>query len=259
MSFFKFFGGSKSVKKTETMQNSESMPEFKKDLISRIKIESGYEGPITGFEQCKMCSGECCKKNACACLPEEFGETLTQSVITKLLDSKYYMITAVYRRAPQKSGIPIEAIPILSAREIDVPENGIFISMIHSKCANLGEKGCILNESQRPTQGLLLIPRDKDNCTCFVGVGKIIDQWIKYKEIMDEVIFSKTGKNCQELFEEVIFDEAQIVKKIVECSFIMDMPVNHSTYMAAKAMDLLGVFYGIYGEKIGTMMHDIVN
>ena len=83
----------------------------KREAVERIAKNERYEGPMTGFSKCAGC-GICCKKNACACIPEDF-EDLSVKGIEEILDSGKYMITAFYNQAEMPNGIPIEAIRLL--------------------------------------------------------------------------------------------------------------------------------------------------
>ena len=227
----------------------------KREAVQRIAKEHGYTGPLTGFSQCARC-GECCLKNSCCCIPEDFDD-LSPKGIEELLDSGMYMITAFYEPAKRPGGIPIEVTPVIAAREVNCPDNGINICMLHSACAMLGPKGCTLSEDQRPTQGLMLIPVSEDGCRCYVDAPST--DWQEHKDILDKVVKSRTGKTSQELFEEELVPLAKEIKRQIQEAVCYNGSVSYYVHKTAKAMRTLGVFYGLFGEEIGDVMQDFID
>ncbi len=230
------------------------MTNKKKEFILRTIKANNYNGPIAGFSECIKCGGECCKKNACACVPDDFQD-LTLQGIKEILATGNYMITASYRRE-ERDGIPVTAYPYISAREVDAPQNGIHITMMHSKCAMLRADGCKLTQDDRPSQGLLLIPNGHRGCTCFVDTPTQL--WLPYKDVLDRVVSEYTGKTTQELFEKELFPLANKIKRSVQMAVIYDEPVTVQEILTASAMASLGVFYGLFGEEIGKTMDDFI-
>ena len=214
------------------------MLKAKKDFIEKTKAEHGYSGRITGFSRCAKCGGACCKVNSCACVPADF-EDLSVEGIERALDTGNYMITAVYRNA-SKEGIPFIPVPFLAAREVGAPENGVNITMVHSMCALLGDDGCILSEDERPSQGLLLIPKEEDQCVCYVNApGEL---WFPYREVFDEVIRKRTGKTAQDFFEEEAEPLAHSIEEKIRDAIMNEGYITKSDYLIAKAMLFLGMF-----------------
>ena len=229
------------------------MSNAKQKFIDRTLKNAGYIGPLTGFKECASC-GECCLMNACSCVPEEFSD-LSVAGIEKLLDSGKYMITASYSPV-EKRGIPIEAVPHLSAREVNTPQNGISITMIHSECAMLTPKGCKLSDEERPVQGLLLIPNGEKGCKCFVDTPTKL--WRPYSTVLDQVVLKRTGKTTQELFEKELVPLAIKLKQKVQLAVVCNVPITQQESMAALAMSQLGVFYGLFGNEMGELMDDFI-
>ena len=226
----------------------------KREFIEDIKKANWYEGPMTGFSECAKC-GQCCLKNACACVPEDFDD-LSVKGIEKILDSGKYMICAFYGNASMPNGIPIEALPVITAREVGCPDNGIYITMLHSKCAMLGPNGCKLSEDERPSQGLLLIP-DGKGCKCYLDAPT--DFWREHWNALDEVIKKRTGKTCQELFEEELRPLATSIKRAIQMAVLYGGSISYQEFMTAEAMKRLGVFYGLFGKKLGEVMDDFID
>ena len=226
----------------------------KREAVEKIAKNARYEGPMTGFSMCAGC-GICCKKNACACIPEDF-EDLSIEGIEKILDGGKYMITAFYVHADMPGDIPIRAIPLITAREERCPKNGVNITMRHAKCAMLGEDGCMLSEDERPAQGLLLVPIG-EGCRCLLTDP--MGEWKEYWKVLDEVVQKRTGKTCQTLFEEELVPLATEIKRKVQIAVIYKKSITYQEYMIADAMSNLGVFYGLFGEELGDVMEDFVD
>lgn len=227
----------------------------KKMFLEETMKKNSYSGNITGFSRCVGC-GKCCRINACACVPDDFND-LSLDAIEKIIDTGNFMITASYEPTTKSGGIPIEVFPYISAREVACPENGINITMMHSRCSMLGSDGCKFGEDERPSQGLLLIPESNSKCKCMLDTPT--DFWMDYKEKLDIIIKRRTGKISQELFEEELFPRANSIKRKIQMAVLYNEPVSYQEYMVADAMRSLGVFYGLFGEKIGDVMNDFID
>lgn len=226
----------------------------KEAFLKQRMSKERYDGPITGFSECAGC-GECCRKNACNCVPADF-EDLSVKGIEEILDTGKYMITAFYNQAKMPNGIPIEAIPVIAAREVNCKDNGIHITMLHATCAMLGLEGCKLCEDERPSQGLMLIP-DGEGCKCLLDVPTVY--WEAYSKTLNEVVKKRTGKTVQELFEEELIPLAKDIKHKIQYAVVYGGKISVQEHMAAVAMRDLGVFYGLFGEELGAVMDDFVS
>lgn len=230
------------------------MNEKKKGFMEQTLNDAGYRGKITGFSECVGC-GECCLTNACSCVPDEFSEITVKS-IEELIDSGKYMITASYDVAVGRRGIPVKAYPHISAREANCPEDGVNITMMHSKCTMLGDNGCKFNEDERPVQGLLLIPMGI-GCKCFVDTPTAI--WKPYEKVLDEIVVKRKGKTTQQLFEEELFPLAKELKQKIQMSVIYNQTISLQEKIAAEALLRLGAFHGLFGNELGEVIEDFMN
>lgn len=190
------------------------------EFIEEQLEKHGYKGPLEGFEQCKNCKGLCCKASACIAHPVDFGENLTKEVIEKAIDSKKYMITFSISwnsrliTTWEDPKLKLNVTPIISAREVDCPENGIFVSMVHGPCAMLTEHGCLLTAEERPLTGLLHIPNGTSSCETYVEAP--FEAWEKYSDLLDEIVKERNGNGIEEAFYNIIEEEAAILKLKVQ-------------------------------------------
>lgn len=227
----------------------------KKEYIEQKLKEGGYSGEITGFTECTTC-GLCCLRNACSCSVADFEEITVES-IEKIIDSGKYMITASFELSEERKKFPIKVIPHISAREITSPQNGINITMMHSKCAMLASNGCILAKEERPSQGLLIIPTD-EGCKAFMDVPT--KEWEPYMHILDQVVIKRTGKRSQEIFENEFADLAYRLKCKVQRSVIYDGdPIEFAEYHAIQVIDQWGYYRAVYGDKLGNAIHSFID
>ncbi len=223
----------------------------KLDAVLRIASLHGYEGPFTGFSLCAKCGGLCCLKNSCCCIPEDFDD-LSPEGIEAILDTGKYMICAFFEAVIRDEEIFINVIPAISAREVECPDNGILISLTRSKCANLDKNGCMLNEDERPSQGLTLIPVDENGCRCFLT--NMCDYWEDYLSVLNEVIKKRTGKTVNEIFLENYEQEVTQIKEALQEAVVECKSVPYQVYKAAQRMDKLFLFRAVFGPEIGEAM-----
>lgn len=208
--------------------------------IAQLLEEKHHTGPITGFEACKKCKGMCCYKNACSCAPSDVGEEVTVESVERMLASGKYMITATYvvdQTCKTDLPVPIRVIPHISAREVDAGE--VHISLLHSKCKMLGKNGCTLSEEERPTQGLLLIPKNDDECEDLMPFMSEI--WAPYAKVLDKVVKRKTGMTSQQHLEK----EAKTLLRELRGKLLMAAlydggSITHGEYMALSVFDVWG-------------------
>ena len=175
------------------------------------------------YSICSRCKNCCCKITACGLLPHDIPE-LTVDGIKRILDTGKYSITFMYIASINKP------LPIMISREIGGDK--INNSLIRTTCSLLGENGCTLSEAERPTQALLLIPRENEKCETLVPGWETMREWQEYEELMKTVIFEETGKSVNELFEEGCRkDVKKLIQKIENDEEL--------TYTEDIAMDLL--------------------
>ena len=211
----------------------------KEAYITQLLKEKHHTGPITGFEACKKCKGMCCYRNACSCAPADVGEEVTVQSVERMLATGKYMITATYvvdKTCQTSLPVPIRAIPHISAREVDAGE--IHISLLHSKCALLGKNGCTLTREERPTQGLLLIPKNDEECEELMPFMSEI--WKPYIKVLEEVVKRKTGMTSQQHFEKEALSLLRSLRMKLCTATMYHGSITHGEYMALRAFDSWG-------------------
>ena len=148
------------------------------------------EHNVTSHTNCSICSecnGKCCKSGGCGLMTCDIPEISVEG-ITKLLDSGKYSINFLYSDL-------FGVIPSMHAREEDASR--INNSPIRKTCSLLGNNGCTLSKKERPTLGLMFIPKPNFDCKLIVDDLDILYDWIPLKDLMEKVIFKETGKSVQ--------------------------------------------------------------
>lgn len=211
----------------------------KEAYINELLEKNHHTGPITGFAACKKCKGLCCYRNSCSCAPADLGEDVTVRSVERMLATGKYMITATYvvdKACKTTLPVPIRVIPHISAREVGAGE--VHISLMHSKCALLGENGCTLTKEERPTQGLLLIPKNEEECEDLMPFMSTI--WAPYAKVLDKVVKRKTGMTSQQHLEK---EAIPLLRKLREKLLMATMyhgSITHGEYMALLVFNAWG-------------------
>ena len=98
---------------------------------------------------------------------------------------------------------------------------------------------------------------------CDASIKKDIDAptdfWREHWDALDEVIKKRTGKTCQELFEEELRPLATRIKRAIQMAVLYGGSISYQEFMTAEAMKRLGVFYGLFGKKLGEVMDDFID
>ena len=159
---------------------------------------------------CKLCGGECCQKMAGSYIPKDFNEPITVEFIISLLDTGKYAIDWWEGDA---KGNDLEQTYYLRARHKN--ENAICGSW-GGVCVNwTNEKGCVLNENERPYQCRKLIPNYINGKTnCYFLIKDKSDKkycaiaWYSYQIILNTAIC----KYQSSLIEKKQIKEPQIIE-----------------------------------------------
>lgn len=212
------------------------MPFKKQQYIQTVLRENGLTiNDLLNVDKCTRCGGDCCKKSACGAAPCDFDDPISVKSIMALLDTGNYMLTVAYRYEGKTlrgfEGFPhnIKAFPYIAAME--KCGKPIHISPMRSQCKMLGPNGCLFPHKDRLTQGLFLIPRDKE-CEAVLDLPDIV--WTRYRHILEEVVLIKTGKSIQELFEEEWIKIRDTLKKklLTEYAKTMKIPSQEREFIA---------------------------
>lgn len=133
----------------------------------------------TNYSACKFCGGACCKSNAGMYSPDDFNYPITPHLIIHLLLTKRFAIDSVGEDGYDKTYF-------LRPRHME--EDPIKPELLGGVCVNWSsEKGCSLEERDRPLQCRALIPLyDKYQCRSKpsdkASKSEIANLWIKYYE-----------------------------------------------------------------------------
>ena len=220
-------------------------------ILSHVHGQS-YSGPLTGFEQCKFCGGKCCKSNSCMCYPIDFGNDITTEKVLSALDSKKYMISFLMKWNDTHTDLIV--IPVISAREQNCPENGIAITLFHTRCSLLTENGCTLPAHERPTMGLAHIPLDSSACRDLIDLP--FEAWKIHQPVLDKVVSARTGLTTKKLFDFMIKEEAIYLQKALNYAVTTNTSLALSQYRALYKLCKFG-YYAHYFHPFDAFRIDL--
>lgn len=132
-------------------------------------------------KKCKKCKGACCESFPCTLSPFEFVDIEDINYMKSVLD------TGVLTIAPGNIAKTFYLIRPRGEKDTDF----IIADYVPNPndCLLHGKKGCLLDPIARPTEGLLLLPRDKGRnlCECLYSEMKLMEDWFKYQDVLNEL------------------------------------------------------------------------
>ncbi len=167
------------------------MEELKKIYDAIERVESGeysfpkdYDDPrCQNPELCKECGGECCKRCGCMFSPDDFDDLSYEAmkkeigkghITLELIDGEYICRPGFYYA--------------LRMRNINAPiVEDCFGYRGRSPCILLGEKGCKLPYSKRPSEGRLMWPIKIGGtylCESNYDARDATLEWVKYQPLL---------------------------------------------------------------------------
>lgn len=124
-------------------------------------------------EDCIKCGGACCKSSPCTLSPREFLDIEDLDYMKSILDLGVLSIFPLNIRGD------IFAIRARGLKDLDTIVTGYIAGYNYNECILLGSKGCVLDYTTRPTEGLLLIPKfgTYDIELQLYDAERTIDEW----------------------------------------------------------------------------------
>lgn len=162
------------------------------------------------YEMCKQCGGQCCKENGCIYLPKDFKD-LSFEGLKKEIDKGYISI----------SGQPFNGflgnawsyLLCLRARNVNSKIVDLFTS--GGPCMLLTDTGCKLNESKRPSLGLLVEPTKIGGPCDKKYDSELCLWWLNYSDVLSKLVKYYTNKEVKDVIIEQITEKiAEINKKL---------------------------------------------
>ncbi len=152
------------------------------------KDKNTYENKLI----CQICGGKCCLDSSCDYIVSDIKE-FSVPYIRNLLDRGLALIKAIfYKDKDDKLNV------LLVLRTPSIRSGKIDLVSIDSKCAHLGDNGCTLPYENRPGFARHLIPSNLFNCYNDLDIDLENRKWVKYQDILEEVIYEETGKTKEE-------------------------------------------------------------
>ena len=211
-------------------------PEEKQLYIKFMKRRFSQSSHVN-CSVCRKCGGTCCKRSGCGLMTCDVP-VMSVSGIRRMLDTGKYSIT--FFCADFGDGIIIP-IPIMNAREID--SQRVNNSIIRKPCALHKENGCMLSDTERPTMGLLYIPKSDGHCKMLVDQMETLQDWYPHAHMMEEVVRQETGKSSQELFYSGCIEAAMEIRQKLD----LGKELTESELDALQVLNLTGII-AILGE-----------
>ncbi len=167
------------------------------------------------YEMCKKCGGACCKQNGCIYLPKDF-ENLSFDYLKKEIDKGYISI----------SGQPFVLFKdawsfLLYLRARNVNSNIVDLFPVGGPCALLTDTGCSLDETKRPSLGLM-VESTKIGGPCKKKYDSDIAlNWLDYDDVLSKLIKYYTNMGIQDIICEQINNKISTIKTKIEAKEVL--------------------------------------
>lgn len=170
------------------------------------------------YEMCYLCGGMCCMKSGCDYSAKDFKDCSYNTLVKELAKGNISIVCLL----KFKDDRSYEAFLYLRARNTN--RDIIDLVSIKTRCALLGEKGCMYDYKHRPYGGKNLIPRKDINSLCIPDKNPkdIVMSWKPYQKVLRRIVFQYTGMNLEkrismdveDLFYDVLSENYENVSEI---------------------------------------------
>ena len=170
---------------------------------------------------CSECGGNCCKKNGCAYLPEDFKSMEYEYLYNLIKEGNISIELGTFEihttdELCEKFNIKNcdddlwSYYLYLKVRNV----NSEIINFVgnESQCSMLTENGCAYSDSERPTYGLSLIPKKGKKCEQIANkfTCEVIYDWIKHQDVLRKIVCNLTNKTIKQLLKEAAEEDIHI-------------------------------------------------
>lgn len=196
-------------------------------------------------ELCAKCGGYCCKAGGCMYFVTDF-ENMKLEYLSKILETGRVSIKASLRLEM----LPNEKIvvnPILYLKARNINHDIIDLVSFQTTCASLEETGCYFDFENRPSGGVLHVPRENGACYSAFDVTSEVNKYLPYQKILQRLVKRYTGMSIYEKIKEDI--EALFIK-ILTKDFSDVMPEERSTFDSTWGL-LIQAYSEQYRNAVG--------
>lgn len=159
-------------------------------------------------DMCSECGGQCCKENGCIYLPNDFNKLDFHS-LKKEINKGYISVSG-----QPFAGFAGDAWTFLlylrarneGASEVDLITSG-------GPCKLLNENGCLLDEENRPSLGLLVKPTKVGGPCEKMYASDLVLNWLDYDNVLAQLVRYYTHKDVIDVVVEEITAQMRIIKE----------------------------------------------
>lgn len=202
-------------------------PNEKKAYIESVKRRFSLNSHVN-HDICRGC-GKCCKRGGCGLMTCDVPE-LSVSGIKRMLDTGKYSIMFFCAYLDGE----IIPVPIMKSREIN--SGRVNNSIISKPCALHTANGCPFSDDDRPTLGLLYVPKEDRHCKILVDSMQLLEDWYPHREMMEQVVLNETGENSYVLFYRGVIDAAMEIRQKLD----MNKELTESEIGALQILEVTG-------------------
>ncbi len=182
------------------------------DLKKDSQVMSFYqcfENPsIFESDLCQKCGGKCCKRNGCAYAIEDFDVITKKSIMQKL-----------EQEASIRATFEIDnygASPVLFLESRGKDKGPVNLFSLPTSCALLTNQGCPYKIGDRPTGGILLLPKEDENHELCCEIHEhaqaiLLKGWLKYQKLLNKLVKYYTGNTVD---KQLALDITKVVQTL---------------------------------------------
>ena len=162
--------------------------EKKKEILKRIlKQEEFHKHDVVRPEYCNRCKGACCRSYPCHFSPDEFLKINDKEYMKKILDTGLFIIDEIDSLEGYFEKELLLYIRVRGIRDY-IRDTKDYITK--NTCI-LYDNKCLLNHSDRPAGGLLLLPGDLGFglgiCRQYYNDIDLKKDWLPYQDTLKEL------------------------------------------------------------------------
>lgn len=182
-------------------------------------MEKNSESYIN-YEMCKKCGGACCKQNGCIYLPRDF-ESLSFDYLKEKIDKGYISISG---QPIPFSGGAWTFLLYLRARNVNSEIVDLF--SLGSPCSLLTDTGCSLDETERPSLGLMVEPTKIGGPCDKKFDSDIALKWLDYYNVLYKLVKHYTNMKIEDIISKQLDARLSEIKTRMDAKKVLtDMEI----------------------------------
>jgi len=179
-------------------------------------------------ELCAKCGGYCCKAGGCMYFVSDFDNMKLDYLDSVLKTGRVSIKSALRFDMLQNKKIIVTPTLYLKARNVN--HGVIDLVSLQTRCASLEENGCHFSLTERPSGGVMHIPKyENGDFACYSAFDSTeeVNKYLPYQKILHRLVKRYTGMSVYEKLKE---DIEELFVKIISKDFDDVVPEERGVF-----------------------------